>query len=346
MCKSIKSWLLVLSGILVFSSCSKGNVVEEATDVTIIVVSGVGGSISEEGEKVVAPGTELSSNIVTVNRGYEFLGWYDGDLQITETSSEADAYLSAYNRQLNIKAFSDKSYIAKFGEIDCDIPEAEKGQCAPRICVIGTESNAKLMLTGKIENCGVFFQFGSVIAWDYSSGVAASNVLFNPSDTVVSGWNSKHTVGDSFPDNNVKNLKEGKGDPCRLIGLSQGYIKDELNSNRAPDNGKWRLPTEDGNKEVVANCSDWTCIGDIYGIYFGPGASLGGTDGEFLPGLGFRQNTNGSLVVPKIHGQYWSSTKFKYTPFQGIALKLNSIEIKADYPYFQAGGLSVRCVPQ
>ncbi|MGL5957985.1 MAG: hypothetical protein ACRCZZ_05280, partial [Phocaeicola sp.] len=111
----------------------------------------------------------------------------------------------------------------------------------------------------------------------------------------------------------------------------------------------WRLPTASENETYtdIRYRSKWTCIDDIYGCYFGPEASWEGTDGEFLPGVGYRQNADGSLKNPKIHGKYWSGTKFPFGAIpNGYMLELDGEVVRTNYPEYQASGLSVRCVKQ
>ncbi|MGL5981254.1 MAG: InlB B-repeat-containing protein, partial [Phocaeicola sp.] len=250
-------------------------------------------------------GDVLSSDIETVAVGYEFLGWYDGDNQIIEVSDEAAAYLSNNNRQLNVKVSGDKNYTARFQLVNSAVQEPS--ETAPRIDVIGLGDEAKLILTGNHKRYGVMFQFGSIIAWDKSNDVTASNVLFSPLEVAISGWNSSWAVGNSFPDNSLANLKEGKGDPCCLIGFSQKYIKEELNSGRTPDNGAWRLPTKDEHDSLYSKYSDWTSLDGTNGRYFGPDAVSAGK-GEFIPAAGYRSNAKGEYVYKDGYGAYWSST--------------------------------------
>ncbi|MGL5979910.1 MAG: hypothetical protein ACRCZY_03360 [Phocaeicola sp.] len=347
MFKSIKSTLFILSGVLTMSSCSKENVEgpKEPTKMTVTFnVDGAGAGTVTKSSDSGTPGSVLSSKIETVTVGSKFLGWYDDGAEITETSTDADVYLSDHNRQLNVKVSGDKTYTATFEKVNADVPLEEDGKCAPRIYATGTGDDAKLMLTKEPKNYGVFFQFGSVIAWDNKAGTTADNVPFNPSEVEISGWNSSWTVGSTFPEHTVENLKAGKGDPCRLVGFSQKYIKEELESGRTPDNGKWVAPTNDQNKEfnTLGSFSNWTKYDDVSGRYLGLGASTGG--GEFFPAAGNRKNTDGTLAEQTTRGSYWSLDCMGAGGCYFV--NLTATTFSGDYMQNQTFGFSVRCVPQ
>ncbi|MGL5937287.1 MAG: InlB B-repeat-containing protein [Phocaeicola sp.] len=309
-------------------------------------VDGAGAGTVTKSSGSGTPGSVLSSNIETVTVGYKFLGWYDGGAEITETSTDADVYLSDRNRQLNVKVSGDKTYTATFEKVNVDVPSEEEGKCAPRIYVAGTGDDVRLMLTKKPTNNGVFFQFGSIVAWDNKDGITAANIQFNPSNLDIPSWNSSWTVGDTFPEHVVGNLKAGKGDPCRLVGFSQKYIKEELESGRTPDNGKWFMPTNDQNKDFskVGNRSNWTVLEGINGYYFGSGATPTGTDGEFMPAAGTRKGHTGEFAYLGTYG-YYESNSLK-TSIAAYCLHFTKDGVPLDSGISQSYGTSVRCVPQ
>ncbi|MGL5958550.1 MAG: InlB B-repeat-containing protein, partial [Phocaeicola sp.] len=181
-------------------------------------VEGVeGGTISREGEEDVYSGSKIESNIATVTDGYEFLGWFDGDTKITTTASDQPAYLTAYNRLLNVKVSADKKYTAKFRQVDAAIPTEEYGVAAPRIFAVGSGDDTKLMLSRVNIKDVNLFQFGSIVSWPGDDN-PVSTPSFNPSNLDVSKWDPAWSVGSSFPNPSAENLKNGKGDPCQLVG--------------------------------------------------------------------------------------------------------------------------------
>lgn len=223
---------------------------------------------------------------------------------------------------------------------------AEEGVAAPRICIVGTGDNAKLMLTKSPKNYGSIFQFGSVIAW---SGAGVKPVVeFNPS-TLGGSWDKDWYISGTYPSHLVGNLKEGKGDPCRLIGFTvaeiKAAIKDKAASDSAPDNGKWRMPTQEDYKELIGEdqYSDWTNIDGINGRYIGPGATIDGAGGEFLPAGGYRSD-DGQLLYQGGDGYYWRIPNQIIS--RGYELYLCTDNVYPQRPHSQAYGHSVRCVRQ
>lgn len=62
-------------------------------------------------------------------------------------------------------------------------------------------------------------------------------------DPVSTGrtWSSNWMAFASEELHTYANLRNGGGDPCRLIGYSQKYVSTQI-SKRLPDNRTWRLP--------------------------------------------------------------------------------------------------------
>ncbi|MGL5920854.1 MAG: hypothetical protein ACRCZQ_10205 [Bacteroidales bacterium] len=220
------------------------------------------------------------------------------------------------------------------------------GVAAPRICVEGEGDQAKLMITTDPTNYGAYFQFGSIIGWDIIGSESISVQYFNPTDVSVL-WNENWVVGETFPEHTAANLRKGKGDPCRLAGFTVAEVKSQLEAGNAPDNGVWRMPTNEENIEFGAKYSRWTTLEGINGRYFGHGATPIGTGGEFLPAAGFCLNTDGTLICPEISASYWSSTaNYSSYIYFGYYLNIFGDHISAENCNMQAYGYSVRCVPQ
>ncbi|MGL5920070.1 MAG: InlB B-repeat-containing protein, partial [Bacteroidales bacterium] len=278
-------------------------------------------------------GTYIEST-ATAKLGYAFDGWYDGNTQITTTSTTANAYVSNSGLTLNLKSSSSvsgKTYTAKFiNHI------SESGVAAPRIYVHGSGDQAKLMLTKDPTNYGVMFQFGSVLAWSGTS--SAATVAWNVT-TLPSTWIGSWRVGSSFPTQTPENVQYGKGDPCKLVGLSISQI-----SGGTVDNRKWRTPTTEENKTFGATYSNWKIVSGISGRYFGPGATSTGTGGEFLPAAGYRIYSIGSLLHQGMSGYYWSCTPLSNTNGSNLGFTSSSVYPEANGN--QSDGHPVRCVPQ
>ncbi|MGL5980706.1 MAG: InlB B-repeat-containing protein [Phocaeicola sp.] len=76
MFKLIKSMLLVLSGVLAMSSCSKSDVVEKSTTMSVTFLSGANGTVTPLGEQTGNEGSTLSS-VAKADTSYLLKGWYD-----------------------------------------------------------------------------------------------------------------------------------------------------------------------------------------------------------------------------------------------------------------------------
>jgi len=200
------------------------------------------------------------------------------------------------------------------------------------------------------------FKFGSVIgmaagaaigdAWDFTSG---SLVKFNPSTLTNLGVGADAATGyatvpystdatdidASF--HTATNIAAGKGDPCRLAGLTVAQIQ-----GGTIDNNTWRLPTNAENGTFGGTKSKWTTLGGVKGYYLGTGATAAGTGGEFLPAAGSR-STDGKYYNMNTRGYYWSSTP---NGNDGYLLSFYSGNVTPNVSYDQALGYSVRCVRQ
>jgi hypothetical protein len=162
---------------------------------------------------------------------------------------------------------------------------------------------------------------------------------------------------------NATNLLAGKGDPCKLAGLSIAQIKTKLAGNEVPDSG-WRLPTSRENRYLVGGdnllttdvgnetfsndkhpyltTSPWS--GGRFPITsWGTGTDGGpvNTSGAFIPNAGQRSDT-GAVSYPT-SGLYWSSTPA--SNLAGYGLYITSSEVQPSrnsgaYAY----GRATRCV--
>ncbi|MGL5979927.1 MAG: hypothetical protein ACRCZY_03445 [Phocaeicola sp.] len=330
MFKSTKSTLLVLSGVLAMSSCSKENVEDGAKEplkMTITVnlqTEGKGGSVPTTASALRDQYIQCTPSIES---NFDGVTWYgDSAKVIMETDSLKDIYVKGTSLYIKASDSVDgKSYTARFG----------KG--APRIMVTGLANDAKFGITRNPEDCGVFFQFGSVIAWK-GAGYDPT-VVFNPSALSVSTWNEAWSVGDSYPLQSLEMIENGKGDPCRLVGLTLEDIKSEN-----VDSKEWKTPTKTDNDSLYSKHSNMTVMNGIVGRFFGEGATETGTGGEFLPAIGIRFGSSGKLTGQGSLGYYCTSSLKNST--DAFHLSFADKFVKPTTTGSHAFGRPVRCIPQ
>ncbi|MGL5980907.1 MAG: InlB B-repeat-containing protein [Phocaeicola sp.] len=286
-----------------------------------------GGTINKESESAIKD--EYIEVKATANTHYTLDGWYNKDgIQITSTVDTEDVYISTDGSFLYVKsqlAVNEQTFTAKF------TPNGT------RIYVEGTGDEATLELTKDPTAQIAFFQFGSVVAW---SNTGAPQIVFNPT-TTVSSWDTSWAPVYGF---NVNGMKHGQGDPCKLVGITQKHIREELAAGRLPDNGTWRTPTKDENVNFANEKSGWTTLDGKNGYYMGPGAKEGETGGEFFPTTGMLSKERGDLNLTE-WGYLWSKTQDQ-NRFYALEFK----EIGGPSPSFtteaSSYGMPVRCVPQ
>jgi hypothetical protein len=245
-------------------------------------------------------------------------------------------------------------------------------------------TNSRYILTTDPADAGLFFKFGGVVG--IFSGPDGTNqvlpvadvnvnhdtfdpldVAWDPTGTVAgtegTGWGTVPVYNDNGTDFNLspntvtpplyhtkENVKLGKGDPCRLVGLDLAKIKNAADVSALTDadidNGVWRLPTEDDNKlfsgRVVNGVytEHWTEIDGINGGMFPD--NINGNATTFLPAAGFR-NPAGRVEQQSAHGDYWSSKPTKTT---GSFLLFYAGTVHPLQYNPHAYGFPIRCVRQ
>jgi uncharacterized protein (TIGR02145 family) len=222
-------------------------------------------------------------------------------------------------------------------------------------------------LTQDPIDAGLYFKHGSV-AGIFSAGggyiqwLPGNNTdTFSPDDVAWSpiaisgsgeeGWANVPSgdavdITDAY--HTIANVKAGKGDPCRLVGLNLTKIKNTPAGSLTEadiDNHTWRLPTLAENRTFsgtdgglpTQTSAHWTSIyGEINGGQFY-------TADKFLPAAGYRDNS-GTVTEQGQKGRYWS---MEYNSRLGGPLFLS---------FYQSGifatawdensGYSIRCVRQ
>jgi hypothetical protein len=178
-----------------------------------------------------------------------------------------------------------------------------------------TWDNGKYVLTTDPTDAGLYFQFGSVAGVFSANGAVqrlpgsnedefdAGDVAWSPVE-VTNAWTSVPRYNDNSEKmddayHNAANVKIGKGDPCRLVGLDLDKIKttDAASLTAADiDNGLWRTPTYDEWRTFAGytGASDEdeiiTTLDGVPGAMF-PSVSEGDRT-TFLPVTGFRMGNS------------------------------------------------------
>ena len=123
-------------------------------------------------------------------------------------------------------------------------------------------SSPKLVITNDPTDPGLFFKFGGVVGINGNFGTynAGADIHFNPSASSYTPFSAVPSYASTDLVNNVSvnayhnlaNIKSGKGDPCRLIGMEVDEILQFADDAalylreaalKATGEGGWRLPT-------------------------------------------------------------------------------------------------------
>jgi hypothetical protein len=269
-------------------------------------------------------------------------------------------------------------------------------------------NSGRYAITRDPTDAGLYFKFGSVVGLfndvDAVSGkgkiltlpgrtnvvdtffVSTRDIAWDPLPGAISSWGDvpAYVLGDLpktvTPEDSyhtIANVKAGKGDPCRLVGMDLNYIKTTSEGSLTYadiDNGRWRLPTLQDNIWFVDDADPylglhfWDLAGGTYPSPFGPGVAGGefpkrisgvfseGRKAKFLPAVGCRRNSNGNVarVTQSTIGYYWSNESIDNGPSNhygnffmfysgGVGLYNNDLRpFTDDFEW----GYSVRCIRQ
>ncbi|MDR1671542.1 MAG: hypothetical protein LBR57_03385 [Alistipes sp.] len=213
-----------------------------------------------------------------------------------------------------------------------------------------------------------FFKFGGVVGFDLTGNFTSGQmtaVKFNPTNTTWTSYGDNTTSGtgiipgytysSSILDvsastyHNSTNVPLGKGDPCRLVGLTVAQIK-----AGSIDSGQYRLPTLSENQAFLGSTSNQSAGSAYYTVSGGwsssdPGIGTfpaGNSPGTLLPAAGFRSSISGSAGFQGTDGYYWSST-VRDSTYGYILFFISSIVSTSNNSYDSyAEGYAVRCVRQ
>ena len=341
----------------------------------------------------------------TSNPNYLFPMRFDTTLLILENPQiNGITYSGAYGLFYGKPLEAGKSYTLQVNFI-----YSHSGS-ANRITVSGSGGNSKLVITNEPNDPGLYFKFGSVVGIQQPASVTfnLSDIVFNPlaSPGSITGygdgsgsnyttdlpgipcysnvnWNPytyfrNNVSSDSY--HNLDNVKMGKGDPCRLIGMTaneiRGFTDDEDLYTReaalaAAGIGGWRLPTNVENQRFSGQTSNVAYNQHFWDDNSGPNVSpfgvppvmggefpkrksiIGTPDlpnvAKFLPSGGFLLALNGNYANVDSQGLYWSSEAFWYALDNvagGYALRFGDSFVDPVFentPY-QTRSHNVRCV--
>jgi len=213
----------------------------------------------------------------------------------------------------------------------------QNGDSAPRIYITDEVygGDRKLLLTKDPNNHGAYFQYGSIVGWNYGQT--------SPSYRGGS-WNSNWTYGNNGNTpvvHSAANILADKGDPCRLVGYTADDVYRAARDGKALDNGMWRLPTAQENEIYSNGLGNYTST---------PVNGRKHSNGEFLPANGAHQSGSTSWLSYN-YAYYWGSTQHGYSgnasTDQAIALYFSNTGSSGSYlSVYQSFANSIRCTHQ
>jgi len=144
---------------------------------------------------------------------------------------------------------------------------------------------------------------------------------------------------------NPENVRLGKGDPCRLVGLNLKNIANPAFKLSAEhiDNGVWRMPTPEENRDFTEyqkttdTDAHWTTFGGVPGGMFPIG-----NPGKFLPQTGYRKESG--QTYRDGWTDYWSCKPETSTQAYTMVIAPDRIYPTSKAVYHNA--LIIRCVRQ
>lgn len=198
---------------------------------------------------------------------------------------------------------------------------------------------------------GLMFKFGSVVGVsagkkNFQSFNPETDVLFDP--TSPAKFSYKRWADVPYTENGKvihdhPNVMLGKGDPCRLVGLTPEQIR-----SGEVDNEKWRLPM---GIEFEWFMRTYVCRGrsNEHKCWKDSPTYCLLANGIFFPAAGYRLSSNGAVKDKRWGGHYWCSSQTdKWGKFFSYYLYFDSgiANINSAHSAEYSAGYSVRCVRQ
>ena len=144
----------------------------------------------------------------------------------------------------------------------------------------------------------------------------------------------------------LANVKSGKGDPCRLVGLDLAVIKRKAQegtlSSSDIDNGLWKLPNSGDFNDWINHQKVKQMLQGFSGFLIGPG------NGFFIPVAGGRHYGDGHVSVQHSSSQYWAQDFDYYEDVPWCLYVTPSVIALSASPTqsFQGNGYPIRCISQ
>ncbi len=237
----------------------------------------------------------------------------------------------------------------------------------------------------------IFTKFGSVVGFTSSGNTDtwdAADVKFNTTATTnyatygaIKCWLSGPTTDgyiSSAAYHNDDNLAEGRGDICKLVGLTSAQARELAAADMLDEyDSGFRLPTRVESVDFVAaptanyeeynvwylnsSLTFWGTNGTKGGAWFPvpgnreiyAGRTTLNTDPAGFPAAGDRQPTSGASTLVGIYGRYWTGTAHDvgigyYLMFNDEFVdndEHNESRMSPVWTLNKYSGASVRCVP-
>lgn len=139
------------------------------------------------------------------------------------------------------------------------------------------------------------FRYGSITALSEGSSVAEFNastdVLWRGHLAAATTWNDVNYQSTGSIEHSLASVTLGKGDPCRLVGLTLTEINNDI-----IDNELWRMPTAQEMEWLNTARNDEVKQEGFYSFF-----------SMITPKNGYRTET-GQMTPATSEGRYWSST--------------------------------------
>jgi hypothetical protein len=205
----------------------------------------------------------------------------------------------------------------------------------------------------------LYFKFGGVVGFtnvvapNGSPWLGASAVKFNPPGTVyattvagyqsIPAWNGTDLTDgyiSSTSYHTSANVKAGRGDPCKLVGLTVAQIQAGGYDNKA-----YRLPTKAENVAFASSPTYVDGAGWASGTTPTAGIHTGDIGTSFLPVAG-QWNYQGYTYWVGLNGSYWSSRANDSTNGNRLSFSDGAVSTSEGSHFSPHYSLAVRCVPQ
>ncbi len=271
-------------------------------------------------DKVISPGTSFTINSTAAATAGSTYQWLENGIVISGATAANYTIPST-----------------KPGGVYTYVRQSKSGSCSD-----WQDSNAYTVFVGT-NDPGVSLVVNGV-TWS-SRNVDAPNTFASMADlyTLFYQFNRKVGYHATSPGNN---LAYGSGWTIASIVENSDW---RTANNPCPSG--WRVPSEEEWRALNNVGTTWVNAGvrgaAVAGRFFGPNhascslpSSMTGC--IFLPAVGYRQSSNGSLYSPGFYGYYWSSRQYDQTT--SYFLYFNNGGASLNNSTTKAYGYSVRCV--